>query len=58
VAKSRHIPAFSRRDRGKPQTISVLAADVPAEIRIEHLPNKSLERYRYAIPLGGNFLPS
>jgi hypothetical protein len=31
---------------------SVTIGRLPAEIRTQHLPNTSLERYHYAVPLG------
>jgi hypothetical protein len=38
---------FARRNWRKPRETSVRIADVPAEIRTEHLPNTSLEHYGY-----------
>jgi hypothetical protein len=35
----------------------VRIAVVQVKIRTEYLPNEGLERYGYANPLGGNFMP-
>jgi hypothetical protein len=43
--------AFAWSGSERPQTTSFRVACVLSEIRTEHLPNTSLERYRYANPL-------
>jgi hypothetical protein len=45
VANLQPNPAFAWKGLGKPRTTSVKIADVPAEIRTEHLHNKSPYRY-------------
>jgi hypothetical protein len=42
------IPAFAWRGWGKPRNISGRIADVPTEIRTEHIPNTCPEGYGYA----------
>jgi hypothetical protein len=45
---SRHLPGGTEEN----YETSVRIASVPAEIRTEHIPNTSLERYRYTNLLG------
>jgi hypothetical protein len=51
VAKSRYYPSIYLEAKITKTTISI--ASIPAEIRTEHHPNASLQRYRYGNPLGG-----
>jgi hypothetical protein len=46
---SRHLLGETAENHKK---ISVRIACVPAEIRTEHIPNRNLERRRYANPFG------
>jgi hypothetical protein len=48
------VSVFAWRDRGKSPEFSVRVAGVSAEIRNEHFPNTSLERYIYTTLLGIN----
>jgi hypothetical protein len=50
VAWTRCIPAFSRKDRGKPRKPVVRITGVPAEMRTEHHPNTRQKVYRYTSP--------
>jgi hypothetical protein len=45
------IPTFAWSDEGTPRKAQVITASFPAEIRTEYVPNMSVERYHYVIPL-------